>query len=191
MKLLIPILTAFLLSSCTTGFWIFDQIDGGDGDTPTTVPDGPADSSIGIRNLIAVDDNGETLGQILSAGGAVLTLYNENGYIYSIFWSGDPVKTNTYYTDGSCGSSPYFLPSDQPYSYKYVHIDGNGTFYTPANTASGVAITTSISVGSRLDSFGTCSVWGGSGNYIEMSSVSRSALGIPSTIQSPLTVTED
>ena len=187
-------LFVLLLQGCSAATFVFTP-----GINDRRVPEGMSPGDIGggssasapLLNIAAIDDNNEELGNVIYATGSIIIVSNSSGFIYSLYWDGSLVQSHTYYTVGGCTGDAYFYPSNASYTEKYVHVDGNGDLYTAFSSTLGVADSTSISVASRLDNTGTCASWGGSGSYVKVSTITRSALGIPNTIQSPITLEEN
>ena len=193
-KILTLILFSLAITSCSNGDWDFERRgspnEAGSRNQPPsrTTPE----TSASLLGIVAVDSLGNDLGYILSASASTISIINSNEYMYDIYWDGEMVKSNVYYTLSSCAGTAYYYPFSTKYPAKYLATDGDDISYLPANTNTlGIATVTSLSTLSKKDTNGTCVFWTASGDYIELTQVTRSALGIQNTIIAPISLNEN
>ena len=191
MKTLLTLLvTNLILIGCTAGRFDFAEVPS------VGSPEGESGrgrgSEANLFGLVVIDSNAENLGSVLSGSIQVLTILNDLGYVYNIYWNGDLIQQQTFYTSGDCTGTPYMYAGASKFAGKMVHVDGDGNPLVPLNEASdGTAQTATKTAGSVKNSAGSCTTSGASGSFVELTTVSRSAIGIPASIVGPLTIEEN
>ncbi|QDG53896.1 hypothetical protein FIV42_25080 [Persicimonas caeni] len=140
-----------------------------------------------------VDGNGTVIGTVLGASLEQVAVRTGNGYLVSLKWDGTPTITYTLYSNTGCSGTPYIYLDDVEQSIHAktaVWSVQSNAYLLPNNPQNKAAISSQqnayasywdISTGACSDSGSTIWSW-------PASTVSKSTLGLPSTIVAPLTV---
>lgn len=188
--LCLPIL---LCISCTRGEFSFDSTEESPSEESNSRAEEKRGSKLPVRlaSLVAVSSTNETLGFIISGSVSVLTILNDDGYVYHIAWDGSPIESEVFFVGGGCTGAPHYVAQYGDYSAKTVIFDGLDRALIPsASGPTGLATETFISPGSKLKIDGTCVSTGGSGDFIVLSIVTRASISIPTTISGPISIEE-
>jgi hypothetical protein len=148
------------------------------------------------------DNSGAKLGVIVGVpvytanSGAYATIITSTGYIVTVLFS--PNGTNQfpgnqiYWTGASCSGTPYFnnggTVGTVRLSKLVVYSGSTGQLYTLANPdANGVSTSVAIT-SATIENNGICTTSTGGSNGYALAAVSRTTLGLPTSISYPLTI---
>jgi hypothetical protein len=149
-----------------------------------------------------VDGNGVTLGTIINSERDSVTLLTSTGYLGFINWNATFNSAQLYYTSysaGTCWGSAYLnsgTSSTQRYIYAkhFVYAGSLGSFAVPT-AASILSDGTSASVKPSLSGFSiqgidnpACGVSSSDQYMWPLTTITRTALGLPASIATPLTI---
>lgn len=150
--------------------------DGGGGDTTATSP-----------RILAQDASGTELGKVTSAYGSVLTISTSTGHFVTLSWEGNISDTVLYFQSTDCTGAPH-VSSDK--SLRQTAYQYQGTIYDfKTLDASGLA--TPVTKTLNSDYYTTCSDNSGfaaPADYVELKATTMTGIGLPATIQSPVTL---
>lgn len=140
---------------------------------------------------VAVDANNVALGRVLSANGYGLTILTSTGYVLDLPWNGTFFTGQIWYSGAGCTGTAYLNSGTTDAIVQngktLVFSAAMNTLMRPAVVSSGVTTSTSGFAVQSIDN-PTCGASAGTGYGWQLTAISNSAAGLPTTIAGPITI---
>lgn len=134
------------------------------------------------------DDNGNVLGTVTLASNFVITVVNDQGYMYSVYWDGNYCDSFLYYSEPDCTGEPVYNFTSPPYGRSVFYNNYENKYYVPKYLNEELVVHTDYQARSLFLNGATInySTAVNLSSVFELSEVTPSEVGLFDTIVLPL-----